>query len=247
MDADPRWYESFFAEDWLRIAARSDEHAAADVDALVELLGLDPDASILDCPCGTGRHSAELARRGFRVTGVDLNEGPLEVARGRGVDADFRQGDMRALPVDGPFDAVVNLWTSLGYFEDEADDARALAEFARVLAPGGVLAVDTINPLALHPRFFQPRSWEELADGTLLLEEREYDAAAGRSRARWISLRSDGTRSELVHSLRIYGAPELSALCRRAGLEVERVHAGIDPAEFTGESWRFLVLARKPR
>ena len=54
MDADPRWYESFFEEDWLRIAARSDEHAAADVDALVELLGIEPGAGVLDCPCGTG-------------------------------------------------------------------------------------------------------------------------------------------------------------------------------------------------
>ncbi|HEY6052362.1 MAG TPA: methyltransferase domain-containing protein [Gaiellaceae bacterium] len=245
MSADPRWYESLFGEDWLRIAAGQDESALADVDVLVDLLGLEPGARILDCPCGTGRHSAELARRGFRVTGVDLNEQPLEVARGRGVDADFRQGDMRALPVDGPFDAVLNLWTSLGYFEDEADDARTLAEFARVLAPGGVLAVDTINVAAILASY-SPRTWEELADGTVMLSENEYDHVTGRSRARWTLLHPDGSRGELVHSLRLYTAPELGALCRGAGLDVERVHPGIDPGEFTGESWRYLLLARKP-
>lgn len=245
MDAEPRWYESIFGEDWLRIASGHDERAPAEVDVLVELLGLEPGARVLDCPCGTGRHSAELARRGFRVTGVDLNEQPLAVARGRGADADFRQGDMRELPVDGPFDAVLNLWTSLGYFEDEADDQRTIAEFARVLAPGGALAVDTINPLALHAHHC-PRTWEELADGSIMLAEHEFDRVTGRSGARWILLRPDGSRGELVHSVRLYTVPELGALCRRAGLEVERVHAGIDLAEFDGESFRQLLLARKP-
>lgn len=152
---------------------------------------------------------------------------------------------MRTLPVDGPFDAVLNLWTSLGYFEDEADNERTIAEFARVLAPGGVLAVDTINPLALHARF-QPRTWEKLPDGTIMLAEHEVDHVTGRSGAHWILLHPDGSRSELVHSVRLYTVPELGALCRRAGLEVERVHAGIDPAEFDGESWRYLLLARRP-
>jgi SAM-dependent methyltransferase len=246
VDVDPRWWESFFGEDWLRLVPPKDAQAKEEVDFLVAALGLEPGARILDVPCGHGRHTAQLADRGFRVVGVDLNEAPLAVARDRAPGAELVRGDMRSLPVDGPFDAVLNLWTSLGYFEDDADNERAVHEFARVLAPGGALVIETMNPFALYARF-RPRSWEDLPDGSLLLDERELDPVTGRTNATATIVGPDGTRHELSNSVRLYTVAELGSMCGRAGLALEAVYAGYDGAPFDGDSFRYVLVARKPR
>jgi SAM-dependent methyltransferase len=166
MEVDPRWYERFFEDDWLRVALATPEEAADKaVGFLDHHLGVDRGARILDLACGHGRHTIRLAKLGYRVTGVDLSATSLELARARaaeaGVDVDFRQGDMREIDFDAEFDAVVNLFTSFGYFDDEADDRRVLERVARSLKPGGVFVIDVISLLAIA-RSFQPRHWDEL-------------------------------------------------------------------------------------
>ena len=250
-DVDPRWYDGFFDDDWLELEGLRppEERTLAQVDFIVEQLGLEPGARILDVPCGHGRHSVELARRGFAVTGVDLSEPSLERARGAadevGVELELVHADMRELAFAAEFDAVLNLYTSFGYLETQADDERALGGFARALAPGGALLMDVINPPGLF-RKYRGRDWEEFDDGTLFLSEFRYDPLSGRNLAFWIFVRADGTRSGLRHSLRVYTAAELRAMLERAGLTVERAWGGWDGDELTLDSWRLILLARRP-
>ena len=116
------------------------ERARRDVARVVELLGLPAGARVLDVPCGQGRHAHLLAEAGFRVDGLDYSRELLARARERGTGPALRyhRGDMRVLPArwTARFDAVVNLFTSFGFFADPRDDARTIAEFARVLKPG---------------------------------------------------------------------------------------------------------------
>lgn len=249
MDVDPRWYEHFFERDWLDVAIDDDERTAREVAFVEEHLRLEPGAAILDLACGHGRHSIELARRGHRVTGYDLSEPSLHRARQRaeevGVDVEWVHGDMRRLQYDSRFDAVVNLFSSFAYFDEEADDRRVVAGVARALKPAGAFVVETINPPGLMSRY-RPRNWQTLDDGTLLAEERGYEVQSGRNWARWVFVRPDGERSELRHSIRLYTYPELAALLRAEGLEPEADWGGYDGSELTRESFRLVLLARKP-
>src|SRR6185503_17029472 len=98
---------------------------------VLERLELDPGARVLDVACGHGRHSLELARRGFAVTGVDLSARSIAVAREaaerEGLRATFVERDARDLDFDGEFDAAVNLFTSaIGYFDEEAENQRVV-------------------------------------------------------------------------------------------------------------------------
>ncbi|MBD1546238.1 class I SAM-dependent methyltransferase [Labrenzia aggregata] len=103
---------------------------------------LDP-GTVLDAACGTGRHSVELVRRGHRVVGVDRSETMLEKARAKLPDADFRVGDLEALPADDhAFDAVV-CGLALVHLPDLH---RVMAEFERVLHPGGRVIVSDVHP-----------------------------------------------------------------------------------------------------
>lgn len=248
MDVDPRWYEGFFDADWLDVAITDEERTTREVAFLEAQLGLEPGASVLDLACGHGRHAVELARRGYRVTGVDLSAQSLERARRDAdrarVDVEWVRDDMRELPFEGRFDAVVNLFNSFAYFEDEDDDRRVAAGVARALRQGGAFVLDTINPPGMMSRY-RPQNWQTLDDGTMLVQERGYDVRTGRNWARWIFVRPDGDRHELRHSLRLYTYPELATLLRSEGLEPEADWGGYDGSELTRESFRLVLLARK--
>jgi SAM-dependent methyltransferase len=245
---DPRWYESFFGEDYLAVAPRDPERTAAEVDFVVEQLALEPGARVLDLACGHGRHALELARRGFRVSGLDLSEPSLTLARqtaaGEGLELELVHGDMRDPPWKDEFDAVLNLFTAFGYFAEEADDQRVLDAAARVLRPGGSLLLDVLSLFVLV-RGFQPRGWQELDDGRVMLEERTYDQLSGRSSATWTLLAPGGERTELRHSLRVYTLPEVRAMLEQAGLEPLAAWGSWDGHDYGFESRRLIVHARK--
>ncbi len=248
---DPQWYTTFFGDEWLRSIALHipAERTAHEVDFAVKVLALEPGARVLDLACGHGRHSLELARRGYRVTGLDLSEPSLAIARETasqaGLDVEFIHGDMREIPFTGEFDAVINLFTAFGYLESEAEDQRVLDSVARALKPGGGFLIDTINALWLF-RHFEPHGWQELEDGTLLLEDRRYNPLTGRNEVTWQLIHPDGTRHQQAHSLRLYTLVELAAMLRRAGLRVEATWGDFEGTEYGMDTRRMIVLARKP-
>ncbi|HEY7258804.1 MAG TPA: class I SAM-dependent methyltransferase, partial [Gaiellales bacterium] len=199
--ADPNWFEELFDEEYLRFAVDrfSAEETAAEVDSVVEAIGLSEGARVLDLACGHGRHSVELARRGYRVIGVDLSEPSLELAAARaaeaGVDVRFERTDMRRIRFEEEFDAVINMFTAFGYFADEADNAVVLERIAAALVPGGAFLLEIVNPVAVFARF-EARGWHTLSDGTIMLEERVYDAARGRFETCWTFVRGGECREQ---------------------------------------------------
>ena len=104
---------------------------------VVEALGLQEGDRVLDLACGHGRHAIALAQRGMVVTGQDLNEDYLRMARERrqrvkGVEIETVHGDMRDIPFTDEFDAVINMFTAFGYFESEEEDEKVLARRRRL-------------------------------------------------------------------------------------------------------------------
>jgi SAM-dependent methyltransferase len=188
-----------------------------------------------------------LARAGWEVTGIDLSARSLAVAREaaeqEALEIDWVHGDMREPPA-GPFDAAVNIFTSFGYFEDEAENQTVLDGVARALAPGGLFLIDTANLLGLVSRFGE-RVWEALETGALFLQEHEFDLLAGRGRSRWTFVRDDGSRHELVHSVRIYTPHELAVMLDHAGLEIAGSWGDFDGGDLTLTSRRLILLGRK--
>jgi SAM-dependent methyltransferase len=207
---------------------------------------------VLDMPCGPGRHSLELARRGFRVTGVDRTVAYLDTARQKaaaeGLDGvaqvEWIKADMRDFRLPERFDAAINLFTSFGYFEDPAEDRQVAANFFASLRPGGRLLMDMMGKEVLA-RVFREQDWEEEEDGTLFLEERKITRNWGWIENRWIAIRGE-RRVEFRLGHRLYSAVELTALLTEVGFIDLSVYGSLagDPYDHTAR--RLVVLAHKP-
>lgn len=218
-----------------------------EVARLIEILGLPSGARVLDVPCGQGRHAHLLAEAGFDVDGLDYSRELLARARARGTGRTLRytRGDMRKLPArwTGRFAAVVNLFTSFGFFAHRDDDARVIAEFARVLEPGGVLVWHGGNRDGVMARFLA-RDWWRTSDGTLVGQERSFDPLSGFLTVQtvWSGRRSSGERA---HRIRLYTPTRLAELCADAGLVVEQAFDGWRDRPLRRRSSEMLLVARK--
>ena len=226
-------FEATFGDDYLYFyrPTLTDEVSERDTDDIVGLLGLAPGDSVLDAPCGHGRISNRLAARGCAVVGVDAAELFLVVARESGSDVDYRLGDLRDLPVDGPFDAALSWFTSFGYFDDEGN-RRVLSEYRRVLRPGGRLLVEMHNRDHFVRHFTPaPFSFSVQVGDDLMMNTSTFDCVEGRMETDRLVVR-DGQVRRSHHSVRVPAITELRAWILAAGFsEVEfRARDGQEPS-----------------
>jgi ubiquinone/menaquinone biosynthesis C-methylase UbiE len=245
------WWKGYFDEQYLLEYEPlfSLEQDRREVTRIIDVIGLPSGSRILDVPCGQGRHAHLLAEAGFDVDGLDYSQDLLKRAKRRGTGKTLRytRGDMRALPAKWTrrFDAVLNLFTSFGFFAEPADDAKVIAEFARVLKPGGVLVWYGGNRDGVMARFLE-RDWWQTEDGTLIAQERGFDPLSGFLSVStvWSGPGGRGTRD---HRIRLYTPTRLAELCADAGLIVEAAYDGLTDRPITRRSSEMLLVARKDR
>lgn len=224
------------------------ERDRGEVARVIDVLGLPQGSRILDVPCGQGRHAHLLAESGFRVDGLDYSEHLISLAkkRGTGPNLKYNQGDMRKLPGrwTSRFNAVINLFTSFGFFINPADDAKVVGEFARVLKPGGVLVWHGGSRDGVMARFLS-RDWWETNDGSVIAHERSFDPLSGLLTIESVLKGSHKAPQRRTHRIRLYTATRLAELCADAGLIVEEAFDGFTERSLTRKSSEMLLVARK--
>jgi SAM-dependent methyltransferase len=243
------WYADFFTElaNAFWRAAVPPRSTAAEVDFIVRAAGLRPGSRVLDVPCGSGRHTLELARRGCRVTGVDVSAEAVGYARDAaaagGLDVDLRVADMRALPTDVRADLAMCMGNSFGYLE-HAGTQRFLADLARLVVPGGTLFVDyafVAESLLPHLALEEPPM---SFGGIEAISVNEYDT----TNSRWLTdmtLRR-GTEEHRGTSVQhVYTAAEVARLVAAAGFIDIKMYGDTDGAPFGLGSHRLLLAARR--
>lgn len=221
-----------------RLGAAGDE-----VDRLLELLDLDG-RDVLDLACGIGRHAVELARRGYRVTGVDRSRHLLDRAReaaaAAAVTVEWVHCDMRDFVRPGVFDLAINMFTSFGYFDDPGDDLKVLTNLHSTLRTGGRLLIDLIGKEHVAESF-QPAAVDEATDGALLVQRREIFDDWGRIRNEWTVLRDGEARSFRFHHT-LYSARELKDRIVAAGFADVLAFGDLDGHAYGPGSERLVVV-----
>lgn len=257
IEVSPDWWKSLFDEVYLLTDARSvcnQEVTRCEIDLVCELLSPKAEHRILDLCGGQGRHSIELARRGYRnCTVLDYSQVLLELGRQaaaeKGQSVVFIQGDATATNLSAStFDHVLILGNSLGYLPEAEDDLRILQEALRLLASGGRLLVDVTDGGAVREKF-NPNAWHEIDDDLVVCRQREL--AENCIRAREVVIcKTRGLLRDQSYAIRIYDPASMKSLLRKAGFEQVAVEKGFSSRRPTGDygfmNHRLIATGRKP-
>ncbi len=243
-------WQSFFD----RYASRYDDevftkHTDAEVAFILEHASPPPGGAILDLGCGTGRHSVPLAARAYRVTGVDISQGMLDVAAERareaGVEVELVRGDAAEFVRPESFDLVICLCEGAFCLLREGDDAlrrdeAILGNAAASLRRGGAMILNALSALRVV------RSTTE--EG---IERGEFDPMTMTVRSDVRELLPEGEGASLGDLReRLYTAPELRRMAEHAGLEVRGVYGGTAGSwglrPVTLDEYELMLIAKKP-
>ncbi|MBL4687521.1 MAG: class I SAM-dependent methyltransferase [Nannocystaceae bacterium] len=223
------------------------ERATGEVDQIMQLTGV-TSGRALDLCCGPGRHSLPLARRGFDVTSVDLSAYLLKEAKERAETAELKiewiKKDMRDFVEPGGYDLIINLFTSFGYFQTEAEEMKTLKNIADSLAENGTVVIDTLGKEALAERLHADSPPVEERDGSLLIQRVKVVEDWCRVKTEWIIATEDKVdRVHFEHTL--YSGKELRELMNWAGLSDVSLYGDIDGRPYGPGARRLVAVGRR--
>jgi D-alanine-D-alanine ligase len=234
----PEWWRNIFNALYLKTDADvvdDQKITRQEVDIFANLLTLSLEDNILDLCCGQGRHTLELARRGFKAEGLDRSHYLIQKARAtakkEGLSVRFREGDARKLPfAPDTFDTVLILGNSFGYFETVQDDLRILKAVFEVLKPWGKLLIDVTDGEYLKEHF-QARSWEWIDKKLFVCRERSLSVDRQRLISREVVTDvTKGVIADQFYAERLYGRDDLCQLLAEVGFSEVTVHTEIQPS-----------------
>ena len=234
------WYQEWFGEEYLELYSHRDENEARQQVAFFrDQFGV-MSGPVLDLACGMGRHMQELQALGFHAVGCDLSYtllrtgmreyGPMPVAR----------ADMRQLPFcDGSFGALVNFFTSFGYFATEEENVQVVREMARVLESGAPFLFDYLNVHRELDKLVQ-RETRDTPTGAVQIE-RWFDRS-DRSFNKRITI----GQKRYLERVRGYDLDEISAMFASSDLSIRAAFGDFDGSAFTHTSPRLIVVGHRP-
>ncbi|MBI5266891.1 MAG: methyltransferase domain-containing protein [candidate division Zixibacteria bacterium] len=242
------WQEEFFADLRPFFAQLSPKETNQQVRYLIKKLKLKPGMSFLDCPCGFGRVSVPMAKKGIKVVASDLTRVYLDeleaTVKRTGLKIETVHSDMRKIDFRNRFDAAGNLWTSFGYFEKERDNLLVLKKVYQALKPGGRFCLHVINRdyIIAH---YTATEWQEYG-GVLSTERRKFDYATSINRGVW-TFHKDGKARTYEVGLRMYSYHELIAMFTQAGFVDIEGFGSTEDAPITRHTLAQWVFGTKPK
>ncbi|MCP4728049.1 MAG: class I SAM-dependent methyltransferase [bacterium] len=241
------WYEEWFGDDYVRLYTHRDEEESVEfMKTLKKTLKIKREQKILDLCCGAGRYSIELAKRGYKVTGIDLSEelimAALNKAEKNGLTIDFLIRDMRNIQFTEHFDGVVNMFTSFGYFKDDEENEKVIKGVADSLKHKGWFVLDFMNREFilnnLHP--YDESEYDDIK----VVQKKRFDNDTGRIEKE-ILITRDGIQKGYLESVRLYSVHELRAMFERNGFDIYKEFGDYNGTEHTGESPRVIITGIK--
>jgi SAM-dependent methyltransferase len=242
------WFED--EEFWITYAPLMfDESSWAEVpsavDGILQLSKIPPASRILDLCCGVGRHSVELAKRGFAVTGVDITSAYLSAARETAeaaeVELELIRADARYFSRPAAFELCVNLFTSFGYFATRDEDLLLLSRCAKNLSAGGSLIVETLGREIAIRDFSRGEEFDRA--GWRVKTEYEAIGEWQSLRNRWI-LENDAQRIDRSFDLRLYSPQDMREILSEAGFRSIEIFGGLDGRAYDERAMTMVALAR---
>lgn len=256
----PEWWKTLFNSLYLKTdgdVVENSLNTENDINILTKVTGIQPDDRLLDLCCGQGRHSLELAQRGYRhVTGVDRSRYLIRLARKRakslGLPVSFSEGDARHFKLkESSIDCAFIMGNSFGYFEREEDDIAVLNNLKRILVSGGKLLLDIVDGSWMS-QHFEPRSWEWIDKNHFVNRERSLSSDGKRIISREVITNAEiGVMADQLYAERVYSLDEITAILAELGFTEIENHGNIHSHSTRGQDLgmmanRLFISAKAP-
>ncbi len=254
------WWRNLFNSLYLKTdgdVVENPENTRQEVDLVIKIGASEPNDHILDLCCGQGRHSLELARRGFtHVTGIDRSRYLIRLARKRAksesLHVTFHEGDARKIRRSGnSYHCVMLMGNSFGYFEQQSDDEAVLKNVSQMLARHGVLVLDVVDGEWMRDHF-EPRTWEWIDENHFVCRERALAKDGKRIVTREVITHAEkGVIADQFYAERLYSKSQLSELLKSVGYHSIHFHGSIESESTRGQdlgmmAHRLVLTAQMP-
>ena len=242
MDINPAWYETWFDTPFYHTLYQDRNIAEAEffLQNLIKSLPISKHHSIMDIACGRGRHALYLAAQGFDVTGIDLSPNSISFAQHqaqeRGLNSSFYVHDMRKA-AHKPVDVVLNLFTSIGYFENTHDNTKAIQAFYNNLNPGGVAVIDFLHAPWVKKHWV---SKETVTKGGIVfaLQRKFEDGWIQKN----ISFDHKGKPHTFTEKVRALELTDFQQICQEVGFTINKIFGDYKLTPFNTETAERLIL-----
>jgi len=228
----------------LLFAEEKIESSKEEVEKIIELADLEEGSKVLDMPCGVGRHSLELQKKGSEVVGVDKTTAYIEDAQQKdgAEEIEFVREDMKEFRRENSFEAVINWWNSFGYFEDKEDDRQMLENIYLSLKDDGVLVMDYYGKEIAATQDLS-NHWNE-QDGIYNMEKANIKDNWSKIERTWIKV-EDGKTVEYTWQQRLYAASELEQMLKEVGFLTVDFYGNVEGDNYDAEADRLILVATK--
>lgn len=234
------WFASWFDTPYYHILYKDRDYAEGQtfIDTITHYLSLEPGAKVLDLACGKGRHSIYMNKLGYDVTGADLSQNSIDEAKkSENETLHFLRHDMRK-PLSMQYDAVFNLFTSFGYFDDESDNLKTLEAIRDSLTESGLAVIDFMNVEAILPKLVPQET--KTVDGINFHIKKSYD---GKYIYKQIDFTADGQDFSFTEKVRAFTLSDFEALMEEAGVHLLDIFGDYKLRKFhKAESPRLILI-----
>jgi ubiquinone/menaquinone biosynthesis C-methylase UbiE len=217
-------------------------------DFIENKLKLKPGDKVFDLCCGHGRHSIELAKRGYNVTGQDLNKYFLDIAKSNAdasnVSINWIHDDMRNINFENEFDAVICIFTAFGYLENDEEDEKVIIGAGRSLKKGGRFFIE-MGSRDWIVRNFAENNELTFENGVVEKTTRKFDHLQGKNFDYRTFTWPDGRQKEVIQEVRMYTVPEYIRMFKNAGMKLTGSYGNFLGEPISLTTRRYLLIAEK--
>ncbi len=238
------WFSDWFDSPYYHVLYkfRDDKEARFFIDNLCLFFKTDGSEKVLDLACGKGRHSVYMNRKGLDVLGADLSARSIAYAQQfQNERLRFKVHDMRQPLADVPFDLIFNLFTSFGYFDQDAENRIVLNTVSQGLKKEGHFVLDFLNVKKLMQQLV-PRE-EKIVDGITFLLTREFKAGFIRKSIRF---EDRGNAYAFEEKVRAFTLSDFEDLFHATQLQIINTFGDYALQPFDENTSERLILVAKP-
>ncbi len=246
MPSNKKWFETWFNHPfYLELYThRNDDDAKVLLNLILPDLNLQPNAKILDLGCGNGRHSINLAKLGYDVTGLDLSANLLSIAKQEAerqkIKINFVEADMRYFKLFPPFNAIFSFFTSFGFFDDDRENFSVFRNVSDHLAKDGVYVFDYLNESFIRKNLVA-EDVQKKGDFTIILKRWiEKDMVK-----KTVRIEKKNEILEFEESVKLYPFEMISEVLTNFGLEVTHSWGDYSGIPFSKDAPRIILTAKK--